>query len=173
VLSTFRKDGSLNVMVESPRGSSVKFKYDPDDEVMMLARPLPLGLIYPYDWGFVASTRAADGDPLDAVILWDGTSYPGVIVPCRAIGVLNVEQANPQSKRRERNDRIAVLPTKAPRQEEVASIFDLTERVRAELEQFFLHAVAFEGKELSLLGWQGPEEALAAVQASEKAFHKA
>jgi len=173
VLSTFRKDGSLNVMVESPRGSSMKFKYDPDDDVIMLARPLPLGLTYPYDWGFVPSTRAADGDPLDALILWDGTSYPGVIVPCRAIGVLNVEQTNPRSKRRERNDRIAVLPTKAPRQEEIASIFDLTERVRAELEQFFLHAVAFEGKELSLLGWQGPEEALAAVQASEKAFDKA
>ena len=77
MLSTFRKDGSLNVMVESPRGSSVKFKYDPDDEVMMLARPLPLGLIYPYDWGFVASTRAADGDPLDAVILWDGSAIQG------------------------------------------------------------------------------------------------
>ena len=55
----------------------VKFKYDPDEGVMMLARPLPLGLTYPYDWGFVPSTRAADGDPLDAVILWNGTSYPG------------------------------------------------------------------------------------------------
>lgn len=159
-------------MVESPRGSSVKFKYDPDDDVMMLSRPLPLGLTYPYDWGFLPSTRAPDGDPLDAVILWDGTGYPGVIVPCRAIGVLNVEQTNPRSKRRERNDRIAVLPIKAPRQEEIASVFDLTERVRAELEQFFLHAVVFEGKELTLLGWQGPQEALAAVQASAQAFQK-
>jgi len=67
-------------MVESPRGSSVKFKYDPDDDVMVLSRPLPAGLAYPYDWGFVPSTRAADGDPLDAVIVWDGTSYPGVVV---------------------------------------------------------------------------------------------
>lgn len=172
MLSTFRKDGSLNVMVESPRGSAVKFKHDPDDDVMMLSRPLPAGLTCPYDWGFVPSTSASDGDPLDAVILWDGTSYPEVIVPCRVIGVLNVELTNLQSKRRERNDRFAVLPTKAPRQEEIASIFDFTERVRDEIEQFFLRAVAFEGKELALLGWQGPREAQAAVQTSAQAFHE-
>jgi inorganic pyrophosphatase len=172
VLPTFRKDGSLNVMVESPRGSSAKFKYDSDDDVIMLSRPLPAGLIYPYDWGFVPSTIAADGDPLDAVIVWDGTSYPGVIVPCRVIGVLNVEQTNLHSKRRERNDRLAVLPIKAPRHEGIVSIFDLTGRIRDEIERFFLHAVTFEGKELALLGWQGPLEAQAAVQTSAQAFHK-
>jgi inorganic pyrophosphatase len=159
-------------MVESPRGSSVKFKYDPDDDVIMLSRPLPAGLTFPYDWGFVPSTKAADGDPLDALILWDGTSYPGVIVPCRVIGVLNVEQTNVHSQRRERNDRLAVLPTKAPRQEGITSVFDVTTRVREEIEQFFRHAVAFEGKDLTLLGWQGPTEAQAAVAASAQAFNE-
>jgi inorganic pyrophosphatase len=172
VLPAFRKDGSLNVMVESPRGSSVKFKYDPDDDVIMLSRPLPAGLTYPHDWGFVPSTVAADGDPLDAIIVWDGTSYPGVIVPCRVIGVLNVEQTNLHSKRRERNDRLAVLPTKAPRQEGITSIFDLSGRIRDELEQFFLHAVALEGKELALLGWEGPRQAQATVLTSAQAFHE-
>jgi inorganic pyrophosphatase len=93
-------------------------------------------------------------------------------VPCRVIGVLNIEQTNLQSKRRERNDRIAVLPTKAPRQEGVASVFDLTERIRAEIEQFFLQPVAFEGKELALLGWEGPLEAKAVVQTSAQAIHE-
>jgi inorganic pyrophosphatase len=172
VLATFRKDGSVNVVVESPRGSSIKFKYDAKEDVVMVSRPLPAGLIYPYDWGFVSSTVAADGDPLDAVIVWDGTSYPGVVVPSRVIGVLNVEQTNPRSKRRERNDRIAVLPTKSPRQDEIASVFDLTTRIREEIEQFFLHAVAFEGKELTLLGWQGPREAQATVQKSAQAFQE-
>jgi len=159
VLRAFRPDGSINVVVESPRGSSVKLKYDPDDDVMTLSRPLPAGLVYPYDWGFVPSTHAPDGDPVDAVILWDSASYPGVVVPCRAIGLLEVEQTNLASKRRERNDRLAMLPIKAPRHAEISSVFDLPARLREELEQFFLHAVAFEGKAVTILGWTGPDAA--------------
>ena len=165
-LSTYREDGSINVMVESPRGSAVKYKYDPDDEVMTLSRPLPSGLVYPYDWGFVAATRAADGDALDAMIVWDVATHPGVVIPCRALGVLRVEQTNPESKRRERKDRLLVLPVKAPRQGHLRSVFDLTERVRDELSRFFINAVAFEGKELELLGYGGTDEAEAAIEAA-------
>src|SRR5438045_2223542 len=45
-------------MVESPRGATVKFKYDPAARVMTLSRPIPLGLAYPFDWGFIRATRA-------------------------------------------------------------------------------------------------------------------
>jgi len=159
-LPAFRADGAINVVVESPRGSSLKFKYDATHGVMTLLRPLPVGLTYPFDWGFVPSTRAADGDPLDAVILWDGASYPGIVIPCRAIGVLAVEQTNTTSHKRERNDRVAMLPVDAPRHADVESVFDLTKRVREELEEFFRHAVAFEGKAIQFLGWSGPEVAL-------------
>jgi inorganic pyrophosphatase len=69
-------------------------------------------------------------------------------------------------------DRLAVLPTKAPRHDQIASVFDLAERVRAEIERFFLNAVAFEGKELTLLGWEGPEEADAILQQAATSFRK-
>jgi len=135
---------------------------------MMLSRPLPLGLAYPYDWGFVPSTRAADGDPLDAFVLWDGASYPGIVLPCRPIGVLRAEQTNPTTHGRERNDRVAVLPVKAPRWDPVRSVFDLSERTRLELERFFLGVVAFERKDLKLAGWAGPAEAMDLVRTSER-----
>jgi inorganic pyrophosphatase len=153
MLPAFRKDGSVNVVIESPRGASVKFKYDPKDKVMTISRPLPIGLTFPYDWGFVPSTRASDGDPLDAVVLWDCSSYPGVVISSRLIGVLKVEQNNAVTKKRERNDRVAVLPLKAPRHESVTSVFDLSERARAEIEHFFVATVAFENKGLAILGW--------------------
>src|SRR5947208_1534091 len=114
-LPTFADEEAFRVVVESPRGSILKLKYDPELGVITLSRPLIAGLAYPYDWGFVPSTRGPDGDPLDAIIMWDGVSYPGIVLVCRAIGVLRLEQTNPTSHKRERNDRIAVLPTKAPR----------------------------------------------------------
>jgi inorganic pyrophosphatase len=74
VISAFRPDGSLNVVVESPRGATIKFKYEAAIDRIELSRPLPVGLAYPHDWGFVPSTRASDGDPVDALIAWDGTA---------------------------------------------------------------------------------------------------
>ena len=163
-LPTFVTDETFHVVVEAPRGSTLKFKYDAKRRVIALSRPLPQGLVYPHDWGFVPSTRAADGDPLDAIIVWDGASYPGVVIECRAIGLLRVEQTEAATRRRERNDRLIALPAKAPRWDAVKSAFDLGARVRLELEHFFRAAVAFEGKELSLEGWAGPGEAMSWVR---------
>jgi inorganic pyrophosphatase len=156
---TFTPDRSINVVVESPRGSALKFKYDAGFGRIALSRPLPAGLVYPHDWGFVPGTRAPDGDPLDALIVWDQPSYPGVVIACRAIGVLKVEQTPAATGRRERNDRVVMLPVKALRQDHIQSAFDLSERHRSELEAFFVAAVAFEEKTVRVLGWDGPAEA--------------
>jgi len=146
--------------VESPRGSALKLKYDPEHRVITLSRPLTAGLAYPYDWGFVPSTMAPDGDPLDAMVMWEGVSYPGVVLPCRAIGVLNVEQTSRTSHRRERNDRVIAVPSKAPRWDALREVADISVRTRQELEHFFLAAVAFEQRDPKTLGWGSPADAL-------------
>ena len=167
-MTAFRDDGLLNVVVESPRGSTMKVKFDAASGLMMLSRPLPAGLAYPFDWGFVAGTRAADGDALDAMIVWDCTSYPGLLVPARLLGVLRVEQTSRSTGRRERNDRTLVVPGTAARFGDLRSVEDVPKRTLAELEQFFTAAVAFEGKELALLGWGDAEEAHAIVRTSAR-----
>ena len=170
-LETFADEKSIHVVIESPRGSTSKFKYDAARGVMTLSRPLVGGLTYPYDWGFVPSTRAPDGDPLDCLVMWDVTSYPGIVLTCRSIGLLRVEQTNLESRARERNDRLVALPTQAPRWESIQTVFDVDERIRQELQQFFLSAVAFEGKELKILGWAGPDDAMALLRSSCAELH--
>jgi len=167
--SAFRADGSLNVVIETPRGAAAKFKYDEPSDAIMLSRALPLGIAYPYDWGFVAATKAPDGDPIDAMVLWDCASYPGVVVPARIIGVLGVEQRNLGSGSRERNDRLFVVPIKAHRMDDVKTIFDLPGRVRDEIVRFFVNVVAFEGKDVRVLDFDGPSEGERLVRAAQPA----
>jgi len=171
-LDAFRPDGSVNVVVETPRGATIKLKHDAGSGRMMLSRALPFGVAYPYDWGFVPATRGPDGDPVDAMILWESASYPGVLIPCRLIGVLGVEQTDVASGKRQRNDRVFTVPIKAPRLAHVRTIFDFQERVRQELEQFFHDVVAFEGKALELLGFKGPGEAEALLRSSLPSIHQ-
>ncbi len=59
------------------------------------------GLTYPYDWGFIPSTKAEDGDPLDVLVIHDAQTYPGVVLRCRPVGILEVEQKKKGKKEEE------------------------------------------------------------------------
>lgn len=163
LLPAFAAEDQFYVVVESPRGSAVKLKYRSDLGVMSISRPLPAGLRYPVDWGFVPSTAAPDGDPVDAAVYWDVSAFPGVVIPCRALAVLEVEQNSADG--RVRNDRIIALPVDARRQVELGAAL-LTPRVRMELEHFFLAAAALEGKDPKIVGWGKPETALQLLRSS-------
>src|SRR4051794_25678745 len=140
-------DAALHVVVETPAGCRVKLKYSPDLGTFVLSRPLALGVAYPFDWGFVPGTRAADGDPVDALVLSDAGTFPGVVIACRPLAVLQVEQ-NAKGGGRERNDRVVGEPMAARR-----PTTPLADRVRNELEAFFLSATYGEDKALRILGW--------------------
>ena len=168
VIPAFADGDTFHVVIEAPRGSAVKFKYEPQWQTMSISRPLPLGVTYPFDWGFVPSTRAADGDPLDAMLLWDVPSYPGVVVRCRAIAVLQVEQngAPHDRSKRIRNDRIMAIPIEARRQQDIQNLASLSARVRDELAHFAVAATALEGKDVRIIGWGDAVEALELVRDS-------
>ena len=70
----------------------MKLEYDTKHEVFAYGHPLMLGLAYPYDWGFFPRTKAQDGDPLDALVLHESATYPGVVMACRLIGVVRLTE---------------------------------------------------------------------------------
>lgn len=156
-LSPWDDDGALHVVVECPRGSQVKLKWDPKLGAMKLGRTLVLGATFPFELGFVPSTRAEDGDPLDAAVLADAPTAPGVVVACRPVAVLCVTQRD-EGGRRIRNDRLVCVATEDRRRAHVRRLADLDARLRAEIEVFFADAVALEGKEIAFEGW-GDEKA--------------
>ena len=157
-LPPFDDDGALRVIVESPRGSSLKFAYDPALRLFAIKRELPLGLEYPCDWGFIPGTLGADGDPLDSMVLHTAHSYPGIVLSCRILGMLKVTQREGRGKA-QMNNRIIGTPSWHTPLTEVTEARDLPKKSRKELEQFFVSVVADTGKRLTIDGWASQREA--------------
>lgn len=161
-LSTWADDEHVFAVVETPRGSTCKLDFDPDLRVFTLAKPLMAGLAYPYDWGFIPSTVAQDGDPLDVLVIHNAQTYPGVVLRCKPVGILEVEQKHEGKK--ERNDRVFAVPDRSPLESDLTDVRHLPSRAREELEQFFLATNALEDKELEFLGWRGPSHAIKTIK---------
>jgi inorganic pyrophosphatase len=166
-LPTRDDDGILRAVIETPRGSIAKIKYEPSLATFVLSRPLVLGVAYPYDWGFFPSTRAPDGDPLDVMVVHDATTYPGVVIACRPIGLVKVTQKKKEGKGRERNDRIIAVPDCERR---FANGQKLNDRIKEELEQFFASVVLMEKKKLRIEGWEGHREAEALIRKAQEVY---
>src|SRR5262249_5695766 len=80
------------VVADTPSGARENHTFDPELKTFVLSKSLMLGLSYPYDWGFIPSTRAEDGDPLDAMVIHDAATTPGLVLRCKLIGVLQTIQ---------------------------------------------------------------------------------
>jgi inorganic pyrophosphatase len=169
-LPAFTEDGDVHVVVETPRGRRAKFAYDPKLETFALTKSLLTGLTYPHDWGFVPSTKAADGDSLDIMVLHDATTFPGLVITCRVIGILQIEQKG--KNKSERNDRLFAVPRRSHSERALEGVRDLTRPIQEELEKFFIATDEPEDKKLKILGWKGPKVAVQAIKDSAKAFAK-
>ena len=170
-LPVWNKDGDVHVVVETPRGSAVKLEFDPDLEAFTLSKSLVLGLSYPYDWGFIPSTKGEDGDPVDVLVLHDTATAPGLVLKCKIIGVLEVVQSE-KGKKGIRNDRLIAMPRGSHREKAEKDARDLPKQVRQEIEKFFVATDELEDKELKFLGWKSPKTGERLIDDAAKQFKK-
>ncbi len=170
-LPTFKEPGVVRCVVESPRGSAAKLRYDPPVKAFELARALPRGLTFPFDWGFVPSTMGEDGDPLDVMVIHDAATYPGLVVAGHLVAVLEVMQRD-GDEAPVRNDRLFAVPVESHVEDHLHDVEDLSPRLREELETFFIASARLLNKKLELLGWKGRKTAERLVSEGEKAFQK-
>jgi inorganic pyrophosphatase len=169
-LPPFAEDGAVNVVVETPRGSRAKFAFDPKLEAFTLTKSLLVGLTYPHDWGFVPSTTAEDGDPLDVMVIHDAATFPGLVLACRIIGILQIRQKS--KGKAERNDRLFAVPRRSHSELGLRDVGELSKPIREELEKFFVATDELEDKKLEIVGWKGPKVALKAIKEAAKSFAK-
>jgi inorganic pyrophosphatase len=140
----------MDVIIESPKGSHEKYKYDANHRLFRLHKVLPGGFAFPFDFGFIPGTMGEDGDPLDVLALSEFTGFPGCVMDCRLIGCIQVQQGI--GKKMIRNDRFLVVPEQSKVFENAISIEDIPSTLIMEIETFFTSYIQAEGKEIKLLG---------------------
>ncbi|MFW7268296.1 inorganic diphosphatase [Gluconacetobacter sp. Hr-1-5] len=159
----------INVVIEIPQGSSVKYEIDKDSGAIVVDRILFTPMAYPAAYGFIPGTLADDGDPADALVLIPAPVVPGAVIRARPIGMLRMEDESGQ------DEKIICVPHDKvhPQYSKVEKLEDLPEITLQAIEHFFTRYKDLEkGKWVKVTGWAGREEAGEIIKASLAAAQK-
>jgi inorganic pyrophosphatase len=148
---------TIQVIIETPKGSRNKYAFDADLKIFQLKKVLPAGMSFPYDFGFVPLTKAEDGDPLDVLVLMDEPAFTGCLLKCRPVGVIEGQQGKKKDK--ERNDRVVAIEQDNHSFAHIKHVRDLGKKFVRELEEFFVNYHQLTGKKYKILDVKGPSEA--------------
>ena len=156
---------AYDMIVEIPKGSRNKYEVDHETGRVFLDRYLFTAFAYPTDYGFFEHTLGLDGDPVDALVLLDAPTFPGVGIKVRPVAVFNMTDDGGSDAK------VICVQAKDPRWSHIQDIDDIPELTRQEIEHFFTHYKDLEpGKWVKIEGWQGAAEADAVIQAGIAAY---
>jgi inorganic pyrophosphatase len=162
---------AFNVVIEIPmNGDPIKYEVDKESGAIFVDRFMNTAMHYPTNYGYVPRTIAGDGDPVDVLVITPVPLMPGVVVPCRAIGILKMtDEAGEDGK-------VLAVPTN-----KILSLYsrwnkpeDLNPMRLKAIEHFFEHYKDLEqGKWVKVQGWAGPEAAHEEIMSGIAAYNKA
>jgi inorganic pyrophosphatase len=155
----------LHCLVEIPKGSRNKYQWDEALGGIKLARFLFSSVVYPTDYGFVPQTRSPKGEALDAMIAVSEPTFPGCVIPVRAVAILRTEDDGGQ------DDKLLCVPCDDPNWADMHALSDVPERMRTEIEHFFSIYKEPEGREVTVHGWEDAAVAEQVLQEARDRFH--
>lgn len=162
--------GIVRVVIETPRGSRNKFAFNADDNVFELKKVLPAGMAFPYDFGFVPSTLAEDGDPVDVLVLMDEPAFAGCVLKARLVGIIEGEQGDKNGK--ERNDRVVAVEKDNHSFADIKDIHDLGKQFVRELEEFFVNYHDLSGEKYQVIAVKSVTQAMKRIQDGRRAWSR-
>lgn len=158
-----RVPAEFNVIVEIPMNADpIKYEVDKASGALFVDRFMMTAMHYPANYGYVPQTLAADGDPVDVLVHTPFPLLPGVVVPCRAIGLLQMQDDAGEDAK------VLAVPTDAicPLFVHWRTIEDVPEMRLKQIQHFFSHYKDLEaGKWVKVVGWSGVESAHAEILA--------
>ena len=157
-------------IIETPQGRRNKFKYDKDSGLFSLSNLLPQGFSFPFDFGFIPSTAAEDGDPLDLIVLMDEGAHVGCLLNVRLVGVIKVVQT--EKGRQTENDRLVAVAVRSVQFKDVKAIAELPESLINQISEFLALYNKNSGKDDEVKGIEGPEHAVELLEKAAARFKR-
>jgi inorganic pyrophosphatase len=162
---------SFNVIIEiSMNGDPIKYEVDKASGCIFVDRFMNTAMHYPTNYGYVPKTIAGDGDPVDVLVITPVPLPPGVVVPCRALGILKMEDEGGV------DGKVLAVPTEKilPLYSQWQKLEDLNPVRLKAIEHFFEHYKDLDpGKWVKVLGWDGKEAAHQEILDGIAAYNKA
>ncbi|MEO8581851.1 MAG: inorganic diphosphatase [Patescibacteria group bacterium] len=157
---------TIKVLIEIPEGSNIKYELDEETGDMMVDRLMPTAMTYPVNYAAVLGARGEDGDLLDALVFLSRTVVPNVVVKCKVIGLLEMEDEEGV------DHKIICVPEKTkidPICGAWTSLDDIPEAKKKEIRHFFEHYKDLEPEKwVKLKEWKGIDEANKILEAAQK-----
>jgi inorganic pyrophosphatase len=158
----------FNVIIEIPaNGDPVKYEVDKASGAIFVDRFLGTAMHYPCNYGYIPQTLSDDGDPVDVLVLTPFPLFPGVVVRCRAVGVLKMtDESGVDAK-------LLAVPVEklCPMYAHIQSYGDVSEQTLNQIKHFFEHYKDLEkGKWVKVDGWHDAAEAKKEIRAGVAAY---
>ena len=147
---------NIDMIVEIPFNSSVKYEFDKDLNLMRCDRLLSTSMLYPGNYGYIPNTLSGDGDPLDILLVCDYPIYPGTVVNIKVIGVLLTTDEKGD------DEKLIAVPSKSVdgNYEDINSLDKLGDLMKKRIYHFFEHYKDIEkNKWVKIRGFENAEEA--------------
>ncbi len=162
-LTTFAGKKTVNVVIETPKGCRNKYAYQPETGYYKLTKVVPAGTSFPFDFGYIPGTMAEDGDPLDVLVIVETECFPGCLMECRIIGILEALQQQ-KGEKEERNDRIVAVAEESIDHSGLVHIKEINKNLLNEVISFFEYYNKMRDKRFKFIGVKGPDKALKLIK---------
>ena len=154
----------VRCIIEIAKDTNTKFEFDEEHNVFVLDRVLLSSMLYPANYGFLPSTHAEDGDPLDVLVLMNNSMPPGTVVMANPGGVLDMTDGG---KKDYKVLAVPVFQRNPPLEiEDVDQVFLMIAR------NFFKGYKELEGKHVEIGEWLGRQEAYRIIEESRISYDR-
>lgn len=149
----------INVILEISLGDNVKYEFDKEFGMIMVDRILRTPMPYPFNYGLIPQTwNEYDNDPLDVILLGKESLLPGVLVPCRVVGILSVDDSG------ERDDKVLAVPSGDKSLAHINDITDIDEQTLEKMIYFLERYKDLEKKTVKVTGQKNAKDAQVFLQ---------